>query len=662
MEVALEKLFRPKSIAVIGASRSKEKVGNVILRNLLLTFNGKVYPVNNKAETVEGLKAYKSVSEIENEIDLAIISVPSEACIEVMEDIGKKGIKASIIISSGFREVGEEKLEEELVSVARKYSVRFLGPNTIGVISPDYNGTFAFSDVKKGNIAIVVQSGGIGAYMIDWARKFRIGISYLVSMGNMADIKEYEIIDYLSKDPEVKAIFTYLEGVSNGEKFLEILPEVSLRKPIVFMKGGVTSKGSEAVKTHTGSLAGSFEVFKAAVKTVGGILIEDLRDFLNFTKIISSSEPIRPDILVITNSGGHGVLASDAIERNGLSLVELPNRVKMELIKVLPKTTIPKNPLDLTGDSGKDRYLNALKILKDLDCTKLVIVEALPFISTGEVAKVLMQFKGSGIVAVVMGEDEEFSSRLLESVKIPTYFFPEDAIRAIKYYVTKPIPRKKIRISQPIASALELVRNKKYLKDYEGLQLMEIYGIRTPRWGIAENAEEAEKIADNIGYPVVMKISPDEPLHKTELKGVILNVEKENVREVYSKLSKITKRILIQQQLNGLEIFVGGIKDPVFGHTVLVGSGGVYVEVIRNISYALSPVDEEEAMEMIKESKVYDMLTVRKRGYDIGSLIKTITIVSRIILDLNVKEMDINPLIVNEQGAFAADVRVVLDD
>ncbi|WP_373469223.1 acetate--CoA ligase family protein [Acidianus infernus] len=659
--MSLDPLFRPKSIAVVGASRNREKIGNIILRNLLSTYRGKIYPVNNKAEEIEGMKSYKTLKEIPGDVDLAIISVPRQFAVEVMEDAVEKGVKASIVITSGFREVGEEgaKLEEELISTARKGGIRVLGPNTMGLISPDFNGTFAYANVQRGEIALVVQSGGIGAYMLDWAQRTRTGISFLVSMGNQADVKEYEVIDYLSRDPETRAIFVYLEGVSDGEKFLDVVPDAASRKPVVFIKGGATAKGAEAVKTHTGSLAGSYEVFKAAIKTVGGIFVEDLSDFLNLTRFVTSAEPIKGDILVVTNSGGHGVLTSDAISRSGLNMVDIPDRIKDELRKILPVTSLPKNPLDLSGDAGRDRYAEVMKIVQDLDCTKLVIVQSLPVVSCSEVAKVLLNYKGKGVVGVMMGVDEDSALRILESASIPAFNFPEAAVRAIRYLTSKPNPRKKIRIAQPISSALELTKGKEYLADYEALKLMEIYGIKTPKWGIAQSEEEAQRVADSIGYPVVMKISADKPLHKTEMKGVVMNVEKDMVKSVYKQLSQITKRVMIQEQLTGLEVFVGGLKDPVFGHTVLVGSGGIYVEVLKNVSYGISPVYEDEALEMLKESKVHDMLTARKRGYDEGSLIRTIVTVSRMIVDLNIKEMDINPLIVNEKGAFAVDVRIL---
>lgn len=659
--MSLDSLFRPKSIAVVGASRSREKIGNIVIRNILSTYKGRIYPVNNKAEDIEGLKAYKSLKEIPSEIDLTIVAVPRDSVIQVIEDAIEKDVKAAIVITSGFKEIGEEgaKLEEELVTIARKGRIRVLGPNTMGVISPDYNGTFTYSNIQRGDIALVVQSGGIGAYMLEWAQRTRTGISYLVSMGNQADVKEYEVIDYLSRDPETRAIFVYLEGVSDGEKFLETIPEATARKPVVFIKGGATAKGAEAVKTHTGSLAGSYEVFKAVIRTVGGIFVEDLSDFLNLTKFVSSSEPIKKDVLVITNSGGHGVLTSDAISRNGLNMIEIPNRIKEYLKKVLPKTSLARNPLDLSGDAGRDRYINALRIVQDLDCTKIVIVQSLPIVSCSEIAKILLNFKGKGIVGVMMGVDEDSAIRILESASIPAFNFPESAVRAIKYLTSKPNPRKKIRTAQPIPAALELVKGKQTLADYDGLKLMEIYGIKTPKWGIATSEEEAQRIADSIGYPVVMKISSDSPLHKTEVKGVVMNVEKDMVKSVFRQLYQITKRVMIQEQLSGLEVFVGGIKDPLFGHSVVVGSGGIYVEVLKNVSYGLSPIYEDEALEMLKESKIHDMLMARKRGYDEGSLIRTIVTVSRMIVDLNIKEMDVNPLIVNERGAFAVDVRVV---
>ncbi|MEM3859780.1 MAG: CoA-binding protein, partial [Candidatus Micrarchaeaceae archaeon] len=252
--MSLDYLFKPSSIAVIGASRNREKIGNVIFRNVRFTFRGKVYPINNKAEEIDGIKSFKSIKEVKDNVDLAIIAIPRDSVPEVMEELGESNVKAAIIITSGFREVGDEgaKLEEEVKSIAKKYGIRFLGPNTIGLLTPDFNGTFTFADVRRGNIALVVQSGGIASYMLEWAKRTRTGISYLVSLGNQTDVKEYEVIDFLSRDPDTKAILAYVEGVSDGDKFLEILPEAASRKIIAFIKGGASEKSAEAVATHTG--------------------------------------------------------------------------------------------------------------------------------------------------------------------------------------------------------------------------------------------------------------------------------------------------------------------------------------------------------------------------------------------------------------------------
>ncbi len=663
MQELLEELFYPKSIAVVGASRSKEKIGNIIFRNIKSTFSGKVYPVNNRAEEVEGVQAYSSVSKIPDKVDLAIISVPKEFVIEVMEDLGKASVPAAIVITSGFREIGEEgaKLEEELKAVASKHGIRFLGPNTMGIVTPSFNATFTYVDVKPGNIALVAQSGGMGAYMLNWAQATKTGLSYFIGLGNQADIKEVDVFEFLAESPETKAIFVYLEGVSDGQKFLDIMPDITRKKPVVFLKGGASAAGAQAVKTHTGSLAGSYELFKAAVETVGAIFVENLTDMLNLAKLIASNEPIKENILIVTNSGGHAVLTVDEIERQKLGLIKLPPKAIQDLSIVLPSFVTPKNPLDLGGDATLERYITALKIVQGLDCTKLVMVQSLATVSCLEVAKALQNFKGRGVVGVMMGLAEEAAIRVLDSANIPAFNFPEDAVRAIRYFVKRKESTKKIRIPAPIPEALNIINGKKVIPDYEAFKILEIYGIRVAPWAVVTDLDEAKKQAERIGYPLVVKISSDQPVHKTELGGVFLNVERENLESAFNAAKSMSNRVLLQKQLDGVEVFVGAVKDPVFGPAVLVGLGGIYVEVIRSVSYGLSPISEDEALNMLTESKVYSALTARKRNYNVNSVIRTITRVSRMIVDLDVKEMDINPLIVNKDGAFAVDVRMLVE-
>ena len=657
-------MLNPKSIAVVGASRSSDKIGNIVFRNLAATFEGKLYAVNSEGGEIEGNNAFKTLSTIKEDVDLIVVAVPRDAVPEVMEAASKKGVKGAVIITSGFREVDERgaQLEEEVRKTAARAGIRIFGPNVLGLVTPSFNATFAFKDVPRGKVALVAQSGGLGMYMLEWAQRSRTGISYFVSLGNQADVSEAEVLEFLADDAATSVIFVYLESVSDGPRFLELVPKATKRKPVIFLKGGLGRKGSEAARTHTGSLAGSADVFRAAVNAVGGMLVENLEDSLNLARLLTADEPIKPDLLVVTNSGGHGVISADEVERRSLRLATLPERTVGGLSKILPPQIRPRNPLDLSGDATAERYRASLEQVQDLDCTKLVLVQSLPLLSCVAVAKTIMGFKGKSVVGVMMGTDEDEAAGILDAGGVPSFKFPEDAVRAIKHYVTRPAARTKDRTSQPVLEADRLVSGKRFLKDSEGLRLMELYGIRVPRYSVAATSEEAVRAAENIGYPVVMKISPEEPIHKTELSGVVVNVvEAERVREVFSDLSKITPRVLIQQQLSGLEVFVGGINDPTFGQTVLVSAGGIYVEVIGSPSHRLAPVEEDEAEEMLRESRVHDMLHARKRGYDQLSLVRTLHRLSRVIVDLKISEIDLNPVIVNADGAFAVDLRVVMN-
>ncbi len=656
----LEQLFKPKSIAIVGASSDSLKVGNIILRNIASSYSGKIYPVNNRSTEISGYTVYKNLRDIKGQVDLVVIVVPRDAVPGVMEDAAAVKAGAAIIITSGFKETDQHgaELEDKIMATAKENNIRVLGPNTIGLITPEVNATFAFADVKRGKAAIVAQSGGLGVYMLNWAQESNVGISYFISLGNQADVDETDALQFLSSDVETQAVFSYLEGVSSGNKFLSVIPDVTKRKPVIFLKGGIGKTGAAAVKTHTASVAGSIDIFRAAVRTVGGIFVDNIEDMLNLAKIVLSSEPVTGDILIITNSGGHGVLATDAIDTEGLKEIELPDRIKQELLSVIPAQSTPRNPIDLSGDADYTRYNNALGIVKDLDCTKIVIVQSLPMVTCSDVAKAVVNYRGKGVIGITMGLDQNAAAKLLDSVSVPSFIFPEDAIKSIKYMVDKPESVKKIRTPDPIRKAADLVKGKTYLRDFEAMELMEIYGIRTPMYAMAENVDEAQAGSDTVGYPFVMKISPDTPVHKTDVKGVIMNVEKDMVSQAFTELNY--KRVIMQQQISGAEIFIGGINDPVFGPAIVVGIGGVYMEVIKSLSYGICPVSEDEAYRMIKESKILDMLRARNSNYDVNATVSAISKISNMFIDLNIKEMDINPLIVNEKGAFAVDVRIVL--
>jgi acetyl coenzyme A synthetase (ADP forming)-like protein len=660
--MSIASLFEPSTIAVVGASRERTKIGNIILRNLMSTFSGKVVPVNPSTDNVEGLASYRSLLDTPTPVDLAVIAVQRAAVLPVVDDACRAGVKSAIIITSGFKELDAEGalLEREIKTTASKNGLRVLGPNTLGLITPRFNATFSFSDVKIGNLALVTQSGGIGVYMLNWAHRTRTGLSCFVSLGNECDVNETEVYQYLAEDVHTKAIFSYNEGVADGRMFLQTTADVALKKPIVFLKGGIGKSGAEAVKTHTGSLAGSAELFKAATRTVGGIYIESLEEFLDLAKLVLSAEPTKPSVLVVTNSGGHGVLVTDEIERQGLHLFGFPQSLLTQLRQVLPVQSSPKNPLDLSGDADASRYSRVLELVQDLDCTKIVVVQALPTISCSELAKLLLKYKGKSVIGVVMGLDEDAAVRTLESGGIPAYRFPEDAVRSLKHFADRLLPAKKVQVPSPPDNAARLVSGKASLNDAETFRLLEAYGLKTAKWGTVSNRQEAVETANNIGYPVVMKISTDLPTHKTELGGVRVNVEQDDVAVVFDELSKISPRVLVQEQLFGAEVFLGGTEDPVFGKAVLVGLGGIYVEVFRSVSYGLCPIQEVEAQQMVKSSRVLDLLTARNRNYSVASVVDAIIKVSKLMIDLNIKQLDVNPLIVTHSGSYAVDSRVVL--
>ncbi len=660
---SLGDLMNPRSIAVVGASRNEDKIGNIVFRNLVATFPGKLYAVNSGGGEIAGRKAYTSLSLIDEEVELIIVAVPSDAVPGVMIDAAKKRVGGAVIITSGFREVDERgaQLEERVREIAAGAGIRVFGPNTLGLVTPSFNATFTFSEVPRGKVALVAQSGGLGIYMLEWARRSNTGISYFVSLGNQADVSEAEVLEFLAHDPGTSVIFVYLESVSDGRRFLELAPEATRRKPVIFLKGGLGKKGSEAARTHTGSLAGSADVFKAAVDAVGGMLVESLEDSLNLARLLIGQEPIKPDILVVTNSGGHGVITADEIERRSLRLAALPELTTSNLSSILPPQIRPRNPLDLSGDSTADRYRAALAEVQHLDCTKLVLVQSLPLLSCVEVAETIVGFKGRSVVGVMMGADEDAAAGILDAAGIPNFRFPEDAVRAIGHYVNRPAARTKDRTPHPIPEAGRLVSGKRVLRDSEGLRLMELYGIKVPRYQVVTASDEAVKAAGGIGYPLVMKISPDEPIHKTELRGVVVDVVgAKQVRKVFSDLSRITPRVLMQQQVSGLEVFVGGLDDPIFGQTVIVSAGGIYVEVVGSPSHRLAPVTEHEVEEMLRQSRVHQMLNARRRGYDEAAVVRTILLLSKMIVDLQIREIDLNPVIVNADGAFTVDVRAVL--
>lgn len=679
----MRSFFYPRSIALIGASAEKGKVGNVILRNLK-NFKGEVYPVNPKYSEIEGLKCYQSISSLPENVDLAVVAIPARAVTNAVEECGKKGIRNVIVISGGFKEVGVEgfKLENELRHVAKKYAINLLGPNCLGMINTeiDLNSTFSEAMPRKGSIAFLSQSGAFILAVILWSKRAKFGFSKILSLGNKAILTEADFLDYLGKDPATDVIMLYVEGIEDGRRFMETAKKVAKQKPIIVMKAGKTESGVRAASSHTGSLAGSYEVYKTAFLQSGIIVAETVEELFDFAFVLSKYRKVG-SVAIVTNSGGPGVMASDAVEVQDLKLAELNSETIEALKKILPSSASFYNPVDILGDADTDRFSKALKVVaKDEGVgTILAILAPTAQIEFNKAIESVLSIQ-KPIFCCFMGVDERNEDILIEN-RVPNFFDPTRAVKAISA-----VDRySKFDFNEKEADKFEV--NKKeaevVFKDYvksgsryigvEGMKLLECYGIGTAPWGIARNAEEAEKIAESIGYPVAMKIVSPEVIHKTDIGAIKLDVMREDVKssfyEIISRVESYMPNaridgVMVQKMIKGgREVILGMKKDPQFGNVIMFGLGGIYVEVFKDVAFRIAPLNIEDALEMIKSVKSFALLKgVRgEKMLDINSLAETIVRFSQLSMDFPISEMEINPLKVFEKGCVAVDFRMLLE-
>ncbi|RLG80040.1 MAG: CoA-binding protein [Thermoprotei archaeon] len=698
----LEGMFKPRSVAVIGASREPHKVGHVVLKNIVEAgFKGKVYPVNPKADKILGLKAYKSVKEIPDDVDLAVIAIPAPAVPSVLEDCGRAGIKYAVVISAGFKEVGGEGIEREkkLVEAARRYGIRVVGPNCLGIMDlhTPLNAAFAATLPKRGNISFISQSGALLAAILDWSVKRGIGFSRIVSLGNKADLSEVDFLEALEEDPNTSVILLYLESIEDGRRFVEVASRVSQRKPVVLIKGGITEAGARAAMSHTGAMMGSAAALRAALRKTGVLMVSSLSELFDMAIAFSSQPvPVGNRVGVITNAGGVGVLISDFVLKRGLKLAQLSKHAIEYLRSSMPPQAAIYNPVDVLGDARADRYRKAIEVLLGDSSVDGVIVALTPQAMTEpvETAKAIAELSRKHpykpVIAVFMGGEkvEEAKKVLLES-GIPVYDMPEGAVtalfglckyRELKEYVEKIMERVEIYDTDKYMalSIIEKARRDKrrVLIETEAKDLVRSYGIPVVPTKLATSEDEAVRIAENLGYPVVLKIASPDILHKTDIGGVITGVESEKeVREAFKTIIANVYRyapnariygVAVQKMApKGREVIVGVSRDPIFGPLVMFGLGGVYTELFKDVSFRLAPLSLHEAREMIRDTKAYQLL----RGYrgsppaDIGSVINILLRVSKLVTDIpDIVEMDINPLFVYDEGvgSLAIDVKVVV--
>jgi len=697
----MKSLFDPSSVAVIGASREAGSVGHVLLRNVIQSrYAGKVFPVNPKADNVLGLTCYHDIRETPEPVDLAVIAVPAQRVPDVMEGCGEKETKVAVVVSAGFKEVGSggAELERQVLQIARDHGIRVVGPNCLGVIDTHtpLNATFAANMPPRGNIALVSQSGALLTAALDWSTTQRFGFSKIVSLGNKADVDEVDMIKALQDDPHTASIALYVEGIRDGVKFVEVAKEAVKKKPITVLKSGVTEAGSRAVSSHTGSLAGSDVAYETAFKQAGILRVSGIEEFYVLAEAFSSQViPNLQDVVVVTNAGGPGILATDACERHGVKLARMEPEIIEELRRFLPAAAGFHNPVDVLGDARAKVYSKAIRTVLSQASVGAGLVILTPQAPTEpektatEIVKARGLFPSKPVVAVFMGGPAVAEAEsILASASVPCYPYPEQgvvALSALTRYsreLRRPLrPRpKRLKVDKEAAAAiLEGVERggRISLLGHEAKRLMTAYGIHVPKSYLASNADEAGRVADQMGYPVVLKVSSPQILHKTDVGGVRVNVNaRAEVEKIFEEIIYNSGRLVTRAEIFGVEVYtmvpqgreviIGLTRDPQFGPLIMFGAGGIYANFMKDVSFRLPPISKEEALEMIAETKIQTLLAgVRgEKPSDIESVADVLVRVSQLALDFQdrVLDMDLNPVFVYEEGkgSIAVDVKVTL--
>lgn len=694
----LEMFFSPGSLAIVGAAREPGKLGYDVLNNLMqYGYKGKIYPINPKATEILGLKSYPTVLDVPEPIDLAVIVVPARFVPDVIRQCGQKGIKGAIIISAGFKEAGLEgvKLEREVVAIAKEYGLRIIGPNCLGIIDTvqPMNASFAAGMPPHGGIAFMSQSGALCTAILDWALANAIGFSFFVSLGNKADVDEVDLMEAWEGNPDAKVIIAYMEGLRDGRRFMDVARRVSKQAPLIAVKSGNTEAGSRAVSSHTGSLAGSDRAYDAAFRQSGVLRAPSIQDLFDYAIAFAYQPVLRGNrIAVVTNAGGPAIMATDALEGSGLKLAPLTKETIEYLQANLPAAANSFNPIDVLGDALADRYALAIEAaFKDPNVDGLMVILT-PQVMTRieETARELGRLSklyDKPVVGCFMGQEKVSAGvRILTEEDIPNYPFPERAAGALRaMYSYRRWLERPPATYEHFAADREAVRStfarvredgRLTLGDAEARAIAEAYGLRLPKSRLAANADEAVKIAEEIGYPVVMKIASPDILHKSDIGGIKVGVTgAANVRDAFDLLVYRAQRYMpeatiwgvqIQEMVTGAkEIIIGMNRDPQFGPMIMFGLGGIYVEVLKDVTFRIAPLSEQEAREMVSEIRSYHLLQgVRgERPADIDAIVDCILRISQLVTDFpEIVELDINPLLVREAGAgaVAVDMRLVL--
>lgn len=695
----LEMFSNPQSVAVIGASADPQKLGNAVLVNLIESgFEGGIYPINLRENEILGLKAYPSVLDVPDPVDLVVIVVPSQFVADVLEESGQKGVRGAIIISAGFGEMGPEgqEREQELLDIAERYDMRLIGPNCLGIIDTyiPMNASFAAGTPEQGTIAFMSQSGALCTAILDYALAEHIGFSHFVSTGNKADVDEMALLTAWRDDENTDAIIGYIEGVKDGRGFIEEARKTALEKPIIAVKSGRTASGSQAVASHTGSMAGSDQAYSAAFKQAGVIRADTVQDLFDLSTAFAYQPSLGGNrIAIVTNAGGPGVMATDALEQQGLQLAEFQPETEERLREALPAAANIHNPVDVLGDAPAERYGAALRaVLQDEGVDGILIIltpqTATEIVETARAVVTAGTNSDKPIMGCWMGKQEAAAGIYdLSQNHVPNYPFPERAIDALgamhRYNLWKEQTETEIETFEVDKEAVkelfdEVRRDERQgIGDAEAQAVLTAYGIDIPKSTVAATADEAVAYCEEIGYPVVLKIASPDILHKSDAGGILVGVRDEGeVREGFDTLIQRAKDydsqaeiwgVQIQEMITGAqEVIVGMNRDPQFGPLIMFGLGGIYVEVLEDVTFRVAPMSRSQGEQMIQEIRSYPLLTgVRGQApSDREAIVDTILRIAQLSIDFpEIAELDINPLFVKEEGegAVAVDMRLILD-
>lgn len=702
MTHALDHLLSPTSIAVIGASDKPRSVGRKIFKNLLQgNFTGKLYAVNRKHKEVQSQPCFSSIKAITHPVDLVVITTPAKTIPEIIEECGEKGVRAAIVISSGFSEMGKagKALEQTIIDSARHHSIRLIGPNCLGVMRPSIkmNATFDNNFALPGHLAFVSQSGALSAAILDWAIEKQIGFSTIISLGNSADVDFGDALDYLAVDPETKSILLYIEGIHNAQKFMSGLRAAASVKPVIVIKAGRHAQGSRAALSHTGALIGDDDVFDTALRCGGAIRVLTIEELFLAAEILSRDYPMTGNRLaIITNGGGAGVMAADCAAELAIDLPSLSENTISQLNAVLPSQWSHQNPIDIIGDATPERYHAVLDICskdKEVDGILTMLVPVAMSRPLKVARQIIQDAKhyDKPLLACWMGDKQVKSSwKLFEKNNIPSFNTPEKAVAAFSYLADYQRNQElllqssesfSLRPKSDVTKARlviesALAKNRTVLTTVESKAILSAFSIPVSQTINAQSAEEAMSTAKSLGFPVVMKINSPDITHKQDVGGVYLNIETvETVRKIFDELMRNAKKwqpdakilgVTVERMFKSVsdrELMVGVIHDKVFGPVISFGAGGTLVEIMKDRALALPPLNPSTARRLIMQTRVAKLLGEFRHmpAVNLESLVTVLLRVSEMVCELPaIQEMDINPLIVNEKEAVAVDARIIV--